>query len=35
LLTFTKRVTSNVFINVTMGMGDDIHMLNAFARILS
>jgi hypothetical protein len=35
LLTFTSRVTSNVFTNVTIGMGDDIHMLNASARLLS
>jgi hypothetical protein len=35
LLTFTKRVTSNVLTNVTIGMGEDNHMLNAFARLLS
>jgi hypothetical protein len=35
LLTFIRRVTSNVFTSVTIGTGDDIHMLNALARILS
>jgi hypothetical protein len=35
LLIFTKRLTSNVFVNVTIGMGDDIHILNASARLLS
>ena len=35
LLTFTKRLTSNVFTNVTIGMGDDIHIRNASARLLS
>jgi hypothetical protein len=35
LLTFTKRLTSNVFTNVTIGMGDDIHIWNASARLLS
>ena len=35
LLTFIKRVTSSVFTNVTIGTGDDIHILNASARILS
>jgi hypothetical protein len=35
LLIFTKRLTSNVFTNVTIGMGDDIHIRNASARLLS
>jgi hypothetical protein len=35
LLTFTKRLTSSVFTNVTIGMGDDIHKRNASARPLS
>ena len=35
LLIFTKRLTSNVFTNVTIGIGDDIHKLNASARLLS
>ena len=35
LLTFTKRPISDVFTNVTIGMGDDIHRRNASARLLS
>ena len=35
LLIFTKRLTSSVFSSVTIGMGDDIHIRNASARLLS
>ena len=35
LHTFTKRVTLKVFTNVTIGIGDDIHIVNASARQLS
>ena len=31
LLTFTKRVTSSVFTNVTIGTGDDIHIYQLLA----
>jgi hypothetical protein len=35
LLAFTILLTSNVFTNVTIGTGDDIHILNASVRLLS
>jgi len=35
LLTFIRWLTSSVFTNVTIGMGDDIHMQNASALLLS
>ena len=35
LLTFRTRVTSNVLVNVTNGMGDFIHRSNASARVVS
>ena len=32
-LTFTNRVMSNVFTNVTIGIGDFIHISKAYARV--